>query len=228
MRVEPEEVLKQDRIAPERRIENADLQDDLEKEEKDGYAQNGRGQHLNDARRVQAPDEKWKPVPGQAGRPHLVDRHDEIDAREDRREPRDKDGHRKKENGIADRLRVRRVKRPTGVDVAGQHGDQDENGAGKVEVIAREVETGEGDVLGTQMDWQNEVAEERRDRRHQEPEYHHDAVQRKQLIVRVGRHDGLAGCQQLEPNQEGEDTAQEKRDGERDAVQDADPLVIDG
>ena len=50
-----------------------------------------RAQHLNQAGRVMRPDKQRQPPPCQAGRAHLVDGDDEVQARQDRREAGDED-----------------------------------------------------------------------------------------------------------------------------------------
>ena len=146
--VEPEEVLEEDRVAAEGRVEDADLEHALEEEEQHRDPDHGRGQDLHDAGGVEAPDEEGQPVPRHPRRPHLVDGDDEVDAGEDRREARDKDRHRHEEHGPARVVRgVRGVERPARIDLPVEQRPHDEDAPQEEDVVRGEVEAGEGDVL---------------------------------------------------------------------------------
>ena len=120
VRVEPEQVLEQDRVAAAARVEEAEVEDALHRHQQDRDRDHRRAQHLDDAGRVVRPDEQRQPEPGQPGRAHLVDGDDEVEAGEDRREAGDEDADRRP----ATTLRVRegravgRVEGPAGVDAA--------------------------------------------------------------------------------------------------------------
>ena len=62
------------------------------------------------------------------GRAHRVDRDDEVQPGEDRREPGDEDADRRRRSrSVFENMRAeRRVERPAGVDAAGEHRDQRE------------------------------------------------------------------------------------------------------
>ena len=84
MRVEPEHVLEQQRVAAEPRIEHADMEQRLEQQQHQRDRQHRCRQHEDDAGRVERPDEDRQAVPGQAGRAQAVDGDDEIQAGGDR------------------------------------------------------------------------------------------------------------------------------------------------
>ena len=83
VRVEPEEMLKQHRIAPDARIENTHAPDTLHGHEQQGNGQHRRGQDHDEARRIERPAEERQAEPGQARRAHLMDRDHEIQPGDD-------------------------------------------------------------------------------------------------------------------------------------------------
>ena len=84
VRVEPEEVLEEHRIAALRRIEDAEVEDPLGRDQQQRDRDDRRAQDLDDAGGVVRPAEQRQPEPGHPGRAHRVDRHDEVQPREDR------------------------------------------------------------------------------------------------------------------------------------------------
>ena len=227
VRVEPEEVLEEDRIAAERRVENADVEGTLERHQQDRHRDHRRAEDHDEAGGVERPDEERQPEPGQARRAHLVDGDDEVEARQDRREPGDEDADRRR-NHSADRgLRaVRRVEGPAGVDAAREHRPHRERGAQHVDVPAEQVDPREREVARPDHQRNEEVPQHRRNRRDQEEEHHHDAVHREQLVVGVRLHQVACGRQQLEANRNGEETADHEHDGDRHQVEERDALVV--
>jgi hypothetical protein len=89
MRVEPEQVLEQDGIAAQRRIEEAQVQHALEAGEQQGDRDDRRSQDEDNAGGVMRPNEKRQPEPGHAGRAHRVDGHNEVKAGQNGGEPVD-------------------------------------------------------------------------------------------------------------------------------------------
>ena len=138
VRIKPEQVLKQDRVAPQLGIENADLQQSLHRHQQQRDRQHGRAQHHDDARGIDRPDEQRQAEPGQPGGSHLVDRDDEVQPGEDRRKAGDEDPHGGGHHvGVAVRAAVGRVEGPAGVDAAGQQGIEREQSAEHVDVPAQ-------------------------------------------------------------------------------------------
>ena len=86
--IEPEQVLEQQRIAAERRVEDADAEQPLDRDQDQRDRQHRRRQHEDQRGRVVRPDEERQPEPGHARRPQLVDGDDEVQPGEDRREVR--------------------------------------------------------------------------------------------------------------------------------------------
>ena len=83
VRVEPEEMLKEERIAAESGIEDPEVKETLKGDEHDGDGDDGRAENLNDAGGVVRPNEKWETIPGHAGGAHAMDGDDEIEAGKD-------------------------------------------------------------------------------------------------------------------------------------------------
>ena len=123
---------------------------------------------------------------------------------------------------------VRRVEGPAGVDAAAERRDEREQPAEDVDVPAEQVDPRESEVLRADHDRHQEVAEHRRDRRDQEEEDHHHAVHGEELVVGLGREQVAGRRQQLEPDQEREDAAEDEEDGDRDQVEHRDALVVLG
>ena len=89
--VEPEQVLEEDRIAAQGRIEDANAQNALDAQQHQRDRQHRRGQHEDHAGGIERPAEQRQAEPGHARAAHLVNRHDEIQAREDGAEAIDED-----------------------------------------------------------------------------------------------------------------------------------------
>ena len=164
-------------------------------------AMTGVPEHVDQAGRVGGPQEQRHAEPGHAGRAHAVDRDDEVEPGEDRREPGDEDAERRRDHVGGRRHRAeRRVERPTGVDAAGDQRVQREQAAEDVDVPARQVQLGERQILGADHDRHQEVAEHGRDDGNQEEEHHHHAVHREELVVGLVRHEVAGRRGQLEPD----------------------------
>ena len=82
--VEPEEVLERDRVPVELRIENPDAQKSFRRKQQHGDPQNRCREDLDDGGRVNSPQEQWHSEPSHPGWTHGVDRHDKVQAGEDR------------------------------------------------------------------------------------------------------------------------------------------------
>ena len=91
VRVEPEQVLEQDRVAAVRRVEDPDVQRPLQRHGHQRDRQHRGAEHVDQAGRVHRPDEQRQAEPGQPRRPHRVDRDDEVQPGQDRGEPDDED-----------------------------------------------------------------------------------------------------------------------------------------
>ena len=227
VRVEPEQVLEQHRVAAQRRVEDAEVQRAFRRHHQDRDG-NDRGPEDHDqAGGVVRPDEQRQPEPGHPRGAHAMDGDDEVQAGQDRREAGDEDAQRGGHHvAVRGRGAVRGIERPAGVDAAGERRGQGEDPAQHVDVPAEQVDARERQVLRADHDRDEEVAEHGRDRRDQEEEHHHDAMHREHLVVGLRRQQIAGRRQQLEPDQHGEEAAQHEEHGDRDQVQERDALVI--
>ena len=119
VRVEPEQVLEQDRVAAAVRVEEAEVEDALERHQQDRDRDHRRAQDLDDRGRVVRPHEQRQPEPGEPRRPHLVDRDDEVEPGQDRGEAGDEDADRRDlDVALGEDRAVGRVEGPAGVEPA--------------------------------------------------------------------------------------------------------------
>ncbi len=122
MRVEPEQVLEQKRIAALGRIEDADADRALQNDQHEGDGQHRRAQHHQDAGRIVRPHKQRQPEPGHARRAHLVDGDDEIQARKDGAESGNEDRQAGRDHvGVHVVRRERRGEGPARIHAAGGH-----------------------------------------------------------------------------------------------------------
>ena len=229
VRVEPEEVLEEHGVATHRRIEDADVERALNHEQRHGDAEHWRRENLNERGRVERPEEERHTEPRHARRTQLVDRHDEIDAGEDRREAENEDADEHWNRAARAVLsRVRRVERPTRVE-ATRHQRVDRAGcADHPEVEAEEVHAWEGNVLRSEHDRQDEVSECRWNRWNDHQEHHDRAVQRERLVVFVGSHPlDFAREEQLRSHEQRHHAADKEAAEHGEEIHHADSLMVE-
>ena len=213
VRVEPEQVLEEHRIAAERRIEEPEVEQPLGGDEQHRDREHRRAEHEDHARGVHRPEEQRHAEPRHAGRAHPVDRDDEVETGQDRRKAGDEDAERRRDDiGRRRHGAERRVERPPGVHTAGDQRVEREEPAEDVDVPAREVQLREREILRADHDRHEEIAERRRNRRNQKEEHHHHAVHGEELVVGlVG--DEIAGRRrQLEADHDRERPADEEEE----------------
>ena len=227
VRVEPEQVLEEHRVAAALRVEDAEAEGAFREHHHDGDGDDRRAEHLDEAGGVVRPHEERQLEPVQTGRPHAVDGDDEVQARQNRREARDEDAERRGHDVRAGRGRaVGRVERPARVDAAGDDGEQREQAADDVDVPAEQVDARERQVFRADHRRNEEVTEHRRHRRDQEEEHHDHAVQREELVVGVGLEQIALRRRELQADAHGEQAAEEEERRDRDQIEDRDPLVV--
>jgi len=194
MAVEPEEVLEQNWVTAQGRIEDADVEGSFEDQQHEGDAENWRRENLDDARGVERPEHEGHTVETHARCAKLVQRDDEVEPREDAREPHDEDAEGREDDGSRRNARgIGDVERPARVHAAAQDGREHESCADPEDVQAHEVELGEGHVFGADHDRQDEVTQRCGNRRNDEKKDHGRAMQRKRLVVLLRGHDGFTG-----------------------------------
>ena len=186
-------------------------------------------QNKNNAGRVVRPDKQRQAHPGHPGRTHGVNRNDEVQAGQNRRETIDEDpDHRGRYGGVRINAAQRRIKGPACVQAAGGERIQNERSANQVNVPAQEIDFRKGQVLRADHDRYHEIAQHRRNRRNQEKENHGHAMHRKQLVVGFWRNQITGGRQQVDADQRSEQPTDKKEEGHRNQVQDRDPFVVSG
>ena len=94
MRVEPEEVLEQTGSPPMRESKMPIWKFALDHQQHQRDREHGRRQDLNDGGGVNAPDKQRHIEPAHAGRAQFVNRRDEVQSGEDRREAENEGRHR--------------------------------------------------------------------------------------------------------------------------------------
>ena len=225
VRVEPEQVLEQQRVAAQLRVEDADVEEPLGPQEQDGDRDDRRPQDDDQAGGVHRPDEEGQPEPGQARRPHAVDGDDEVE--QDRREAGDEDAERRR-NDVGRRCdgAERRVEGPAGIEPAADERIQREEAADDVDVPAQKVDLRKREILGADHDRHQEVAEHRRNDGDEEEEHHHHAMHREQLVVGFVGHQVAGRRGELEPDEHRHRAADDEEEGDAGEVQQGDALVI--
>src|SRR2546422_1480287 len=106
MRVEPKEMLKQNRIATEFGIENADSPDSFQAQERESDCEHRRGHDDDDAGAVHGPNEKGQAEPGQTGRSQFVGSDDEVESSDYGTEPGNKNRSEEHTSELQSRLHL--------------------------------------------------------------------------------------------------------------------------
>jgi hypothetical protein len=102
-----------------------------------------------------------------------------------------------------------------------------EQGAAQEHPVAEGVQARECHVPGSDLERDDEV-EGSGPERHDREEDHRRAVHREQLVVRRRVQEGVLGRAELDPHEQRLEPADQEEEEGADAVQDTDPLVIDG
>jgi hypothetical protein len=110
--------------------------------------------------------------------------------------------------------------------VAVKQGRQQRDEADDVDPEARQVESRERHILCPEHDRHDEVAETGRNGRDEEQPHHDDAVHGEQAVVPELGEDVCLRRQQLEPQHQREDAADEQRQRRDDQEHQPDPLVV--
>jgi hypothetical protein len=159
VRVEPEQVLEEHRVSADRRIEKAEAEDPLGGNQHDRDGQHRSAEHLDQARGIVRPHEQRQAEPGHPRCPHPVDRHDEVEPRENAREAVDEDAECRGHDGCRGRHRAeRRVERPARVETAAHHCVHGEQRADEVDVETQQVQLGKREILRADHQRDQEVS----------------------------------------------------------------------
>jgi hypothetical protein len=165
---------------------------------------------------------------GHARRAQAQDRHDEVDAAQDRRGADHHQPHDPQVLAGPALLGDGRVAGPAGRGgtTLGQQAGQDGQPAHRQPERQR-VDAREGHVQRADLQ-RHHVVPEADQHRKDEQEDHERAVQREQLVVAVGGHQLPSGRRQLGAHQQREDAGHEEEREGVEQIQDADPLVVGG
>ena len=180
---------------------------------------------------VDRPDEERQPHPAHAGRPQVVDRDDEVDRAENRRDRRQMEREDPEVLAVArleSALGQRRGRVPARARSAAarEPARVEDDPAEQVEPVRGRVQAREGHVAGADHQ-RHEVVREAGEDRHDDEEDHRRPVHREHLVVGVAREDVLVGPRELRAHQERDDPAGDEEDQAREDVHDPDPLVVD-
>ncbi len=229
MGIKPEQVLKQQRIAAPRGVEDAEVESALEHHQHQGHGDHRRPQQLDDAGCVVRPDEQRQAIPGHARSAHAMNGHHKVQAGQNGRESRDKDGETGLNHfGVAEGRAEGRVESPAGVDAAGEHAVQHQHAGDDVEIPAQQIDARESQVPGADHQRNQKIPQHGGDGGNQEKEHHHLAVHGEKLVVGVGLHQVARRGQQFQPDQQREKSANEEEESNGQQVKQRDALVIDG
>src|SRR6266550_1915266 len=155
--------------------------------------------------------------------------HDEVQSGKNGGESNDKDG----KSGlndfcVAEGCAERSVEGPASVHAAGQYGVHHENAGDDVEVPAEQIDSGEGQIPGSNHQWNKKVSQNGGDGRNQKEEHHDLAVHGEELVVSVGLNKIAGGSEQLKANQQGEQSADKEEERNRSQVEQRNALVVGG
>ena len=229
MRVEPEQMLKEQRIAALGGVEDADADGALQRHQHDGDGHHRRGQHHQHAGRIVRPHKQGQTEPGHARRPHLVDSHDEVQSGEDGTETGNEGRQARRQHVGVHIVRGQgRGEGPARVHAAGRHGIDGQDAARHVEIPAQQVDLGQRQVLGTDHQRDQKIPQRGRNRWHQEEEDHDDAVHGEHLVIGVSGHQVGLRRQQFQADQSRQGSADEEEEAQRNQVENCNPLVIAG
>ena len=141
MRVEPEKVLEQDRISTESWVKDANVEQPLDDDQRQGDGDNRRTDDKDNAGGIHRPDEQWQTKPRQARRTHLVNGYDKVQTGQDGGKPGDKDagcgGH---HVSVQVHRAQGRVEGPAGVNSACDQRVGHNRSAGHEDVPTQQVE----------------------------------------------------------------------------------------
>ena len=225
---EPEQVLPQQRRAALGRVEEVRPEVAVQQQHRDRGGQ--RREREDDQVRVDQhrPHEQRHPPPAHAGRAHVVDRGDEVDRAEDRRQAREVDHVDPRLLAVGRRVllqRQRHVGEPAGLRRREEQRAVEREAAEQEHPVRPRVEARERHVAGADHERQ-EVVREARPHRHDDEEDHRRPVQREDLVVLLGRQERVLRSAELDPHQQRLDAADDEEHEDGEQVEDPDLLVI--
>ena len=191
MSEEPEQMLKQNRIAAARRIEEMRPEVAVGQKHRDRAAQHRQRQEQQKRRHQHRPHEQRHPMHRHSRRAHVENRHNEINRPQNRRCPR----HMQRKNRqihrrprLSYRRRQRRVERPARAGAVAREDRRHQQNQRPRQKPERNVVQSRKRHVGRADHQRNEpVAEASDKRRHHQKEHHDKAVRRDQHIPELPR-----------------------------------------
>ncbi len=213
---------------PHRWVEDAYSEHPLQYHEQQGNADDRGREDLDPRCRIGGPDEKRHLEPSHPRCSHPVNRRDEVEAREDRRESQDKRGQERRDHVRRCPDAVRDVECPPGIRRPSRqkHRRQGNDAACNVEIPRKEVQPREKHVLCTDHDRDHKIPKHRRPDRDHKKENHNDAVKRKERIVGLRLNDGSFRLPHFDTHEEAKRHCSKEEQEDSPKIQDADALVI--
>ncbi len=201
----------------------------LKRQQQDGDRDHRRAEDHDQAGRVVRPEEERHAKPRHARRAHRVNRDDEIQSGQDRRETVDEDSQAGRYDvRVRESRTVRRVERPAGIDAAGEQRVNRDHSAEQIDVPAQKIDSRKSEILRSDHHRDEEVPQRRRYRRDEEEKDHDDAVLGKDLVVSGRLQEIALRSQQFEANHQRVDSADEKEESDGPEIKQSDALVILG
>ena len=226
---EPEQVLPQQRRAALGRVE--ERRPEVAVQQQHRHRRGQRGERDHDQVRVDQdrPHEQRDAAPAHAGRAHVVDRGDEVDRAEHRRQAGEVDHVDPRVLAAGRRVLLRRqrqVGEPAGLGRGEEDRRVERDAAEQEHPVGPRVDAREGDVARPDHQRQ-QVVREARPHRHDDEEDHRRPVHGEDLVVLLGRQERVVRRAELDPQQEQRlDPSQQEEDEDRVEVHDPDLLVV--
>ena len=231
MAEDPEEVLPQERVGAGFGIEELRVELAIEQQKQQGDRDDRQGERQQELGDQQHPGQHRHAHEVHARRAEVEAGHDQVDRRDQRGDTCDQQADHVEVDPVGRRegdTAVRRVAEPTTVGATTTDDPRavEEKRTGQPHPERQGVQTGEGDVAGTDLQ-RDQVVGEGGGHRHDEQEDHRDAVHREDLVVKVGTQQALFRERELRADQQGLEATHEEEEHRGDAVHDADLLVVD-
>jgi hypothetical protein len=154
---------------------------------------------------------------------------DEIKPGKNRRKSSDKHAERRgNHRSMGKAAAIGCVERPAGVNSAGNHGVEREDGADDVDVPAEKIEAWKCQVPRADHHGHKKIPERGRDGRHQEKENHDDAVHGEQLVVGFRLDQRALRLDQVQAHQNGKSAADKEHQRNGSEIEKRDAFVVRG
>ena len=231
MAEDPEEVLPEERVgAAGGRVEER-AEEAVEHQQDQRHRDRGERQDDQELDHEAHPHEERHPHQRHAGRAHVDDGHDEVEACHQRRNAEYLQAQHPEVDAVG-RRELRRgevgVPEPAAVrDSIHEEAQMQEEGAGEEDPVGQGVQPRERHVAGPDHE-RDHVVEERRAHRHDRQEHHGRAVHGEQLVEARGADQRVVRVRELQAHDDGLQPSHQEEEEGGDAVELADSLVVHG